>query len=82
MNPAAPDYHGEVADSGMIDRLVKAARQKGGERLDLRGGKPAVLVTGGALLQAGKAIVASDELERWIEAAVGPERWVALELGE
>ncbi|MDD5563616.1 MAG: type IV pilus twitching motility protein PilT [Thermoanaerobaculaceae bacterium] len=71
-----------MTDSGMIDRLVKAARQKGGERLDLRGGKPAVLVSGGALLQAGKAVVPSDELERWIEAAVGPERWVALELGE
>ncbi len=82
MNPAEPDYHGEVSDTGMIERLVKAARQKGGERLDLRGGKPAVLVAGGAMLQAGKAVVASEELERWIETAVGPARWVALELGE
>ncbi len=82
MNPAAPDYHGEVTDAGMIERLVKAARQKGGERLDLRGGKPAVLVAGGTLLQAGKSVVASEELERWIETAVGPARWVALELGE
>ncbi len=82
MNAAGPDYHGAVTDSGMIGRLVKAARQKGGERLDLRGGKPAVLVAGGSLLQAGKAVVASEELELWIESAVGPARWVALELGE
>ncbi|OYW07102.1 MAG: hypothetical protein B7Z61_00035 [Acidobacteria bacterium 37-71-11] len=34
------------------------------------------------MLQAGKAVVASEELERWIETAVGPARWVALELGE
>src|SRR5512142_2537965 len=65
----------------MIERLVKAARQKGGERLDLHGGKPALLVVNGALLQAGKAVVSREELEHWVEAIVGAERWVAFELG-
>ncbi len=65
----------------LIERLVKAARQKGGERLDLHGGKPALLVVNGALLQAGKAVVSREELEQWVEAVVGAERWVAFELG-
>ncbi len=71
-----------MADAGLIERVIKAARQKGGERLELRGGKPAVLVSGGALLQAGKAVLEAEELERWLEAKVGAERWVAFELGE
>jgi len=70
-----------VAGQSLIERLVKAARQKGGERLDLHGGKPALLVAGGSLLQAGKAVVTAEDLEGWLEAAIGPERWVAFELG-
>ncbi len=70
-----------VTGQPMIERLVKAARQKGGERLDLHGGKPALLVVGGTLLQAGKAVVSREELEQWLEAVAGAERWVAFELG-
>ena len=63
------------------ERLVRAARQKGGERLDLRGGRPAILVSGGRCCQAGKAVVSAEDLEEFIEAAVGAERWVTFELG-
>jgi twitching motility protein PilT len=75
------DYYGGVAGESMIGRLVRAARQKGGERLDLHGGRPALLVSGGKLLQAGKAAVSSEELEKWLEASIGAERWLAFELG-
>ena len=66
----------------MIERLVLAARQKGGERLELRSGKPAVLVSGGTHLQAGNAVIDGQGLAQWLEGVLGPERWVLFELGE
>ena len=66
----------------MIERLVKAARQKGGERLELRSGRPAVLVSGGAHLQAGNAVIEAQGLAQWLEGVLGPQRWVSFELGE
>jgi twitching motility protein PilT len=65
----------------MVERIVKAARLKGGDRLELFGDKPPVLISGGSRLQAGNAVVAAQELERWLEATVGAERWVSFELG-
>jgi twitching motility protein PilT len=65
----------------MIERIVKAARLKGGDRLELCGGKAAVLISGETHLQAGNAVIAAEELERWLEAAAGAERWVSFELG-
>ena len=67
---------------GMIERLVKAARQKGGERLELRSGRAAVLVSGGAHLQAGNAVIEAQGLAHWLEGVLGPQRWVSFELGE
>jgi twitching motility protein PilT len=67
---------------GMIERLVLAARQKGGERLELRSGKPAVLVSGDTHLQAGNAVIDGQGLAQWLEGVLGPERWVLFELGE
>ena len=66
----------------MIERLVKAARQKGGERLELRSGKPAVLVSGDTHLQAGSAVIESQGLAQWLEGVLGPQSWVSFELGE
>ncbi|HUK12778.1 MAG TPA: type IV pilus twitching motility protein PilT [Thermoanaerobaculaceae bacterium] len=66
----------------VMERLVKAARQKGGERLEIKADLPAVLVSGGARLQAGKAVVAPAELEGWLESVLAPERLLAFELGE
>jgi twitching motility protein PilT len=65
----------------MLERVVKAALLKGGDRLELCGGKPPVLVSGGSRLQAGNAVVTSQELERWLEETFGGERWVSFELG-
>jgi twitching motility protein PilT len=66
----------------MIERLVKAARQKGGDRLELHSGRPAVLVSGGTHLQAGNAVIEADSLSQWLEGVLGPQRWVSFELGE
>ncbi len=60
---------------------MQAARQKGGERLELVAGTPAVLVSGGTRLQAGKAVLTAEELEGWLEASVPLERWLAFQLG-
>lgn len=66
----------------MIERLVKAARQKRGARLALSSGRPAVLVSGGTHLQAGNAVIDAQVLAQWFERALGPQRWVSFELGE
>src|SRR5512136_1876442 len=66
----------------MIERLVRAARQKGGDRLELRSGRPAVLVSGTTHLQAGNAVIEADGLAQWLEGVLGPQRWVSFELGE
>ncbi len=66
----------------MVDRLIQAARQKGGDRLELVSGRAAVLVNAGNRLQAGNAVVAADELDAWLEKAVPPERWLSFQLGE
>jgi twitching motility protein PilT len=71
-----------VNDVSVIERLVKAARQRGGERLELVADKPAVLVTGSTRLHAGTAVLGSEAIESWLEAIVGGDRWVAFELGE
>jgi twitching motility protein PilT len=66
----------------MLERLVKAARQRGGDRLELVADRPAVMVQGGNRLQAGAAVFAALDLEAWLESVVDPNRWVAFELGE
>ena len=71
-----------MTDPGIIERLVKAARQKGGDRLELRSGRPAVLVSGGTHLQAGNAVIDAKGLAQWLEGVLGPQRWVSFELGE
>ncbi|MFI5165710.1 MAG: type IV pilus twitching motility protein PilT [Thermoanaerobaculales bacterium] len=71
-----------MESSGMIERIIKAARTRGGERLELRGDAPAVLWAGGERLQAGKAVVPAWELEKWLEGLLPRDRWLAFELGE
>lgn len=66
----------------LIERLVQAAGKKGGDRLELAGGRPALLVVGNTRLQAGKAVLSASELEGWIEAHVTPQQWVGFELGQ
>jgi len=70
-------------DAGeMVERVIRAARSRGGERLELRSDAPAVLVSGGERLQAGKAVVTAAELEVWLERLLPRDRWLAFELGE
>ncbi|HPC83858.1 MAG TPA: type IV pilus twitching motility protein PilT [Thermoanaerobaculaceae bacterium] len=71
-----------MADPGLLERLVKAARLKGGERLDFTADRPAVLVKGEARLQAGNTPVAAEDLEAWIEKAIPEDRLVSFQLGE
>jgi twitching motility protein PilT len=66
----------------LVDRLLQAARQKGGDRLELVSGRAAVLVDGGNRLQAGNAVVAASDLEAWLESAVPTDRWLSFQLGE
>jgi len=67
---------------GLIDRLVQAARGRGGERLELVSGRPAVLLVGEARLQAGKTPIPMEELEAWLEGLLPRELWVVLQLGK
>lgn len=66
----------------LIDRLIQAARARGGQRLELVNGRPAVLVVQGARLQAGKVPIDLDVLEAWLEANLPREVWVVLQLGK
>ena len=66
----------------LVDRLIQAARQKGGDRLELVSGRAAVLVDGGNRLQAGNAVVAASDLDAWLESAVPADRWLSFQLGE
>ncbi len=75
-------YHGRVSSENLLDRLIRAAVGRGGERLDLVSGKPAVLVQDGRRLQAGKAVVGEQELESWLEACLPAPDWVAVQLGK
>ncbi len=68
--------------SPLVDRLVQAARGRGGERLELASGRPAVLTVGESRLQAGKIPIALDELEGWLEERLPRELWVVLQLGK
>lgn len=67
---------------GFVDRLVQAARARGGEKLELVSGRPAVLIAGAARLQAGKTPVPLSELEEWLEALLPRELWLVLQLGK
>jgi twitching motility protein PilT len=71
-----------MAGQEVFDRLVQAARSRGGQRLELTSGRPAVLVTAEGPLQAGKAAFTTGELEGWLEALLGEGKWVAFQLGE
>lgn len=68
--------------ASLVDRLVQAARARGGERLELASGRPAVLIAGESRLQAGKTPIALDELEGWLEERLPRELWVVLQLGK
>lgn len=71
-----------MADPGLLERLVKAARFKGGDRLDFTADRPAVLVKGETRLQAGSTPVSADDLAAWLEQAVPEDRQVPFQLGE
>jgi twitching motility protein PilT len=68
--------------AAVVDRLVQAARARGGERLELASGRPAVLIAGEARLQAGKTVIALEDLEGWLEERLPRELWVVLQLGK
>ncbi len=68
--------------AAVVDRLVQAARARGGDRLELASGRPAVLIAGEARLQAGKTVLALDDLEGWLEERLPRELWVVLQLGK
>ncbi|MGE5236463.1 MAG: type IV pilus twitching motility protein PilT [Acidobacteriota bacterium] len=65
-----------------VERLIHAARQRSGERLELTSDRPAVLVRGAERLQAGKAVLAVEELETWLEGVIAHDRWLAFQLGQ
>jgi twitching motility protein PilT len=71
-----------VTSGPLVDRLIQAARQKGGDRLELVSGRAAVLVDGDNRLQAGNAVVAANDLDAWLESAVPTDRWLSFQLGE
>ena len=71
-----------MADPGLLERLVKAARLKGGDRLDLTAERPAILVKGETRLQAGNTPVAAEDLEAWLEQAIPADGMVSFQLGE
>jgi len=71
-----------VSAEELISRLLRAARNKGGDRLEFAAGRPALLVAGDTRLQAGKAVLAAAELGSWLEAHVAPEHWLGFELGQ
>jgi twitching motility protein PilT len=66
----------------LLERLVKAARLKGGERLDFTADRPALLIRGESRMQAGTNPVATEDLEAWLDQAVPEERQVSFQLGE
>jgi len=66
----------------LLERLVKAARLKGGERLDFTADRPALLIRGESRMQAGTTPVATEDMEAWLDQAVPEERQVSFQLGE
>jgi twitching motility protein PilT len=66
----------------LIERLVRAGREKGGDRIELAVGRPAILVRGLTRLQAGRAVLDASELESWLEANLPKDRWLVLQLGQ
>ncbi len=65
----------------LIERVLAAAVAQGGDRLELRPGRPPVLVRGGERLRAGTAGLDPGDLDAWLRGVATGEQLLPVELG-